>query len=130
ALAAPQPARARDVILLLDASPSTHGPTRGRMAPALAAMLAALPSRTRVRAAVFAARAEPVIETPTAASAISLEPLTSALERELGSATRFEAAWARIEPWIERSRDPIVILVGDGGLTSGEGSRQALARAR
>lgn len=130
AVAAPRPARARDVILLLDASPSTRGPTRGRSAPALATLLASLPSGARVRAAVFAARAEAVVERAVSPADLPLAPLIHALERELGSATRFEAAWTLIQPWVTGARDPLVVIVGDGGLTTGAASRRAFALAR
>lgn len=130
AVAAPRTPRARDVFVLLDASPSTFGPARGRIAPAVAALLASMPSRARVRVAVFAGRAEPVIAEPRPASEISLEPIAAALERPLGSATRFESAWALIERWIGSARDPVIVLVGDGGITTGDASLRAFARAR
>lgn len=130
AVAAPREGPARDVFLLLDASPSTHGPARGRMGPTIATLLGALPAGARVRAVVFAARAETVVDAPVPASEISLGLLTRSLERELGSATRFEAAWPLIERSVTRAQRPLVIVLGDGGLTTGADSRRALARAR
>ncbi len=129
AVAAPRPAEARDVILLIDASPSTDGPARGRIAPAVATVLATLPSSARVRVAAFAARAEAVTEQAAEATEISLLEVARALEGELGSATRFEAAWALVRPWVSRSRRPVVIVIGDGGLTRSEEGRRALAEA-
>jgi hypothetical protein len=126
AVAAPAPGRARDVILLLDASPSTEGAARARMRPVIAALLAAMPSGSRVRAVVFAARAEAVIAEPQLATEVSLAELTSALDRELGSATRFEAAWEIAARWPH----DLVVIVGDGGLTSGDAARTAIARVR
>jgi hypothetical protein len=52
------------------------------------------------------------------------------LERDLGSATRFEAAWELVAPWVSQGRDPLVLMVGDGGLTTGEATERALGRAR
>lgn len=126
AVAAPAPARPLDVVLLIDASPSTEGQTRGRMGSVLAALLATMPSGSRVRAAVFAARAEAVIAEPRASTEVSVAELTSALDRELGSATRFDAAWELIRRW----NADLIVIVGDGGLTSGEASTRAFAQAR
>lgn len=129
AVAAPRAAEARDVVLLLDASPSTEGPARGRIAPAVATILAALPSSSRVRVAAFAARAEAVTEQAVGPTEVSLLEVARALEGELGSATRFEAAWALARPWVSRGQRPVVIVIGDGGLTRSEEGRRALAEA-
>ncbi|MEC7526215.1 MAG: vWA domain-containing protein [Myxococcota bacterium] len=129
-VAAPQPVRPRDIVLLLDASPSTAGAARGRIAPAVAALLSALPSRSRLRVVAFAARAEAVLEAPTAPTDVPLVRVARALERELGSATRFEAAWELASPWLREARDPLVLVVGDGGLTTGDGARRALREAQ
>lgn len=130
AVAAPQPAPPRDVIVLLDASPSTRGAARGRIVPAVAAVLAALPRGSRVAVGVFAARAEAVIEPFVAPTEVPLLELNRAFERDLGSATRFEAAWALVGSWAARARRPAVMIVGDGGLTSSEASARAFQLAR
>ncbi|HJL18059.1 MAG TPA: VWA domain-containing protein, partial [Sandaracinaceae bacterium LLY-WYZ-13_1] len=129
-VAAPRPVRPREVVVLLDASPSTAGPTRGRQPAAVAALLSALPSRSRVRVALFAARAEAVVAEPTAPTDVSLVRVSRSLERELGSATRFEAAWELVAPWVREAEDPLLLLVGDGGLTTGEGATRAFRAAR
>lgn len=129
-VADPRPMRARDLILLIDASPSTAGSARGRIGPAVAALLSSLPSRSRLRIGAFAARAEAIVEAPTAPTEISLVRVTRALERELGSATRFEAAWELVEPWVRQMRDPLILIVGDGGLTASDASTRAFDAAR
>ncbi len=130
AVALPSARRPRDVIVLLDASPSTNGPARGRIGPSLAALLSSLPRQSRVSIAVFASRAEAVIEEPTDSTNVSLVEIARALERPLGSATRFEAAWTLVGPWVQRARDPLIVLIGDGGLTSGADTQRAFAELR
>ncbi len=130
AVASPTAPRARDVILLLDASPSTAGAAHGRIGPTVAALLSILPSRSRVRIAAFAARAEAVVESFIPPTEVSLVAVSRALERPLGSATRFEAAWALIGPWAAEARDPLVLLIGDGGLTQGAPTEAAFDAAR
>ena len=129
AVAAPMPLRARDVVLLLDASPSTADSARGRIGPAVAALLSAMPGRSRLRIGAFAARAEPIVSEWTAATDVSIVAIARALEQPLGSATRFEAAWAMAQPWLRDANDPLLIVVGDGGLTTGEASRRSLRAA-
>lgn len=130
AVATPRPSRARDLIVLIDASPSTASSARGRIEPAIAALLSSLPSRSRLRLAAFAARAEAIIETPTAPTEISLVEVTRALSHELGSATRFEAAWELVEPWVRDMHDPLILVVGDGGLTISPAATRAFEAAR
>lgn len=130
AVAGPRAIAARDIVVLLDASPSTAGPARGRIGPAVGALLAALPEESRVRIASFAARAEAVVERDTAPGDVSLVAVQRALESRLGSATRFEAAWELIAPWVDAMRSPLILLIGDGGLTESGESRRALAAAR
>lgn len=128
ARAAPRPVPVRDTILLLDASPSTRGATRGRMTPTLAAFLASLPSDTPIRIAVFAARARALSDEPTRATEVSIGEVVRALESELGSATRFEAAWELASRWARRGTR--VVLIGDGGLTRSDEATRAAERLR
>lgn len=128
--AAPRAVTPRDVILLVDASPSTADGARGRIAPTVAALLSSLPSQSRVAVAAFAARAVPIVETPVSPTAISLTQVSRALEAELGSTTRFEAAWNLIGPWATSMRRPLVVIVGDGGLTEGRRALEAFRAAR
>lgn len=130
AVATPRPVEARDIILLLDASPSTAGAARGRIGPTVAALLSALPSRSRLRVVAFAARAEPIIDEPTSPTDVSLVRVARALERELGSATRFEAAWEAVRGWVRPQDEPLLLLIGDGGLTTSEVARRAFEQAR
>jgi hypothetical protein len=121
---------AASLVLLIDASPSMLGPARGRLEPALAAILAAAPRGTTVRALAFAARAEAVIDQPLPADAVSLSALVESAQHELGPSTRFDVAAAAIAPWLalrEPSRPVHLVLVGDGGLTESPESRAALA---
>ena len=120
-----------DLVLLIDASPSTLGPARGRLEPAIAALLGAAPPGSRVRAVAFGSRAETVIGEAVETSRAPLVPLAQAAQSELGSATRIETAWQIVEPWLTAARDgspaPLLVLVGDGGLSEGAGSDAALA---
>ncbi|MEQ9647954.1 MAG: hypothetical protein RLO52_20850, partial [Sandaracinaceae bacterium] len=43
---------------------------------------------------------------------------------------RFEAAWDTVSPWVRESSDPLILVIGDGGLTTGAGARRALLEAR
>jgi hypothetical protein len=134
AWAGPREASALDLVIALDVSPSTEGPARGRLVPAVAALLAAAPPGSRVRALAFAARTQDIVPEPLEPSAVVLAPFERAVnEAELGSATRFEAVWTRARDWLG-ARKPtklrrVIALVGDGGLTRGEGDGFERARA-
>ncbi|MDH5675368.1 MAG: VWA domain-containing protein [Myxococcales bacterium] len=121
-----------DWIIALDVSPSTEGEARGRLLPAIAAVLGALPPGGSVRVLAFAARARPLAPDALQPSALQLAPLGRAIDAgDLGSATRFEAAWSLIEGWLAQSpgrRPPKVLIVGDGGLTRGPARPFAAAR--
>jgi hypothetical protein len=124
AWAGPRELAPRDIVLALDASPSTEGPARGRLLAAIAAVLDAAPSGSRVRALAFAARAEPIVATPIDPGLVALAPFGSHVGSEdLGAATRFDAAWQLAEQWLtERERGasklrPLLVIVGDGGLS-------------
>jgi hypothetical protein len=119
----------RDVVLAIDASPSTAAGARGLLPEAALAILGQLPASARVRVVAFAARAEVLVPEPVAPTAIDDALLQRATETELGSATRFEALWAALEPW-SRSRGLRVIWLGDGGLTSSDEGRRAVEAAR
>jgi hypothetical protein len=119
-----------ELILLIDASPSTLGPARGRIEPAIAALLGAAPPGSRVRAVAFGSRAEPVLGESIEVSQAPLVPLAQASQTELGSATRLETAWQLIEPWLAADHGalaPLLVLVGDGGLSDGAETDAALA---
>jgi len=122
-----------DLVLAIDASPSTEGPARGRIAPTVAAILSATPSRSRVWALAFGAEAETLVEEPRDPSDIPLVPLARAANRELGSATRVEVAWQIAERLLSRregARDTHLVIVGDGGITRGPEAEAAFAAAR
>ncbi|UJR86490.1 hypothetical protein [Sandaracinus amylolyticus] len=116
-----------DVIVAIDASPSTVASARGRIAPAVRTLLSMLPSGVRVRVVAFAARAEAVSESWVAPTAVESGALDLAVERELGSATRFEALWSLVSPWARRGTR--IVIVGDGGLTASAASTGAFASA-
>ena len=124
AVAGPSGARRERVVLLLDASPSMLGPARGRMGPAIAALLGAMHRDTRVRAFAFASQAQSLMEGWRTPDEVPLATLDRASALRLGSATRFESAWQQLQ----LHRGDHVIVVGDGGLTeSREGSAAAEA---
>jgi hypothetical protein len=134
ALAPAGPLVPADVVLALDVSPSTEGPARGRLMSTVATLLSTAPTGSRVRALAFAARASALVPDALEPSQIALAPLQAAIDgAELGSATRFEAVWATAAPWLERrartkGNKPLIVIVGDGGLTLG--AARAFERAR
>jgi hypothetical protein len=125
----PRPSTARqDVVLAIDASPSTGAGARGLVPEAALSLLASLPAGSRARVVAFAARAEGVVDAWTDAASIEESALRRATELELGSATRFEALWAHLSPSI--ARGAVIVWIGDGGLTSSDESARALEEAR
>jgi hypothetical protein len=114
-----------DVALLIDVSPSSFGPARGRLSPALASLLAALPAGSEVRAWAFAARAESLVDAPVRPTEIPFAALASATSLELGSSTRLDAALRAIGD----ARGAHALVVGDGGLTEGPHLDAAIAEA-
>ena len=65
---------------------------------------------------------------------MELAPFARAVaEAELGSATRFEAVWAEAAPWFKKRAGsalrPLIVIIGDGGLTEGQAKPFASARA-
>lgn len=118
-----------DVVLAIDASPSTAAGARGPIAEAARAILAQLPSSARVRVVAFAARAEALVAEPLSPTAIDDALLARATEAELGSATRFDALWEAIAPW-RQERGLRVVWIGDGGMTASEESARAVDAAR
>ena len=131
--AGPRAAAPVDLVIALDLSPSTEGPARGRLVPAMAGLLSAAPAGSRVRALGFAARARPLVATAMDPSQVELAPFSRAVaEGDLGSATRFEAVWEVAQAWFgKRARAalrPLIVIVGDGGLT--EGDARAFEKAR
>jgi hypothetical protein len=124
-----------DMVIALDVSPSTEGPARGRLVPTLAALLAAAPSGSRVRALAFASRASVLLDQQTAPEQVALAPFAQAIaDSELGSATRLEAAWELARGWFSpKARTPgrraLLVIVGDGGMTRGRAGPFERARA-
>jgi hypothetical protein len=134
AWAGPRASPPVDLVIALDVSPSTEGEARGRLVPVIAGLLSALPEGSRVRALAFAARARPVIEQAMEPARVELAPFErAAVAGELGSATRFEAVWEQSAPWFKSSRHgvlrPVIVIVGDGGLTGGDARPFERARA-
>jgi hypothetical protein len=124
-----------DMVIALDVSPSTEGPARGRLVPTLAALLAAAPPGSRVRALAFASRASVLLDRATAPDQVALAPFAQAIaDAELGSATRFEAAWELARAWFSpKARAAglraLLVIVGDGGMTRGQAGPFERARA-
>lgn len=132
--AGPRPGRPVDLVVLVDASPSMEGPARGRVSAAVASLLASAPAGSRVRAAAFGARSEPILAEPRPVDAAPLAPFARAAMRRLGAATRFEAAWELVGPWLRDDRGaglpPQVVVVGDGGLQQSDAATAAFEAAR
>lgn len=127
--------RPRDLFIALDLSPSMQGPARNRLPVAVAELLLAAPEGTRVRALGFAARAEALLDTATDAGEVPLAPLLSGIGEEThGSATRLEAVMPLVEGWLKRPASralrPLLVIVGDGGLTTGAAAPLSRARRR
>jgi len=125
--------RPRQLLIALDVSPSTLGPARGRVGAALIELLAGAPVGTRVRALAFAGRARTLIDDAVLPEQVPLAPFARATsEAELGAATRFEAAWPTLAGWSSAPAAgqvrPLVVVVGDGGLTTGSHDPFASAR--
>jgi hypothetical protein len=134
AWAGPRPTAPVDLVIALDVSPSTHGEARGRFVAVIAGLLASAPEGSRVRALAFAARAQPLIEQAMDPARVELAPFDRAVaEAGLGSATRFEAVWKQAAPWFGSRRHgglrPLIVIVGDGGLTAGDARPFERARA-
>jgi hypothetical protein len=117
-----------DVILAIDASPSTMASARGRIAPTARVLLSMLPAGTRVRAVAFAARAEEITSGWSAPTAIDAGRLQRSVELDLGPATRFEAIWTLAGGWVREGTR--IVIIGDGGLTEGPEGAAALRAAR
>lgn len=112
-----------EIYLAIDASPSTEGAARSRLLVAVTALLSRAPEGSRVRALRFASDATPLMaerKNPRELQLSVFAPIT--YEAELGAATRFESAWQTIEQsGFTRTRGPkLVVIVGDGGLTTGQ----------
>jgi len=125
-VAGPRSGRASEVVLALDASPSTQGPARGAMARAFATLLSSMPSGSRVRVAAFAGRAEILVAEPREPFDVPATSISSALDRELGATTRIEALFAALG---DLPRGTHVILLGDGGLTESDAQLASARRA-
>ncbi|MBN8615539.1 MAG: hypothetical protein J0L92_33395, partial [Deltaproteobacteria bacterium] len=117
----------QDVILAIDASPSTTAGARGLIPEAAMSLLASLPSGSRARVVAFAARAEPVLEAWTDVTDVEESALRRATELELGSATRFDALWELLGPSAQRGTT--IVWIGDGGITSSDEGTRAIDEA-
>lgn len=129
ASAPPRTAAAVDLILAIDASPSTEGVARSRLLPTISAILARAPQGSRVRALRFASNVEALVPERKDAAQVQLSAFAPvAFEAELGSATRFEAAWDLIRSWGPSKSHALIVVVGDGGITRGNGKPFDAAR--
>jgi len=118
--APPAPSVVPDVAIALDASASMRGPARGRVAPALAALLSLLPPERPVDVLAFAASAR-TLATAAPAERLALGPLIDATHAEdLGGGTHLTAAWAALEDWRAGGRNSALrqlVVIGDGTLS-------------
>ncbi len=131
AAAAPAAREPVDLVLAIDASPSMEGFPRSRLLSAIAAIIADIPGGSLVRALMYAGQTSPLLSAATNPDAVPLRAFQAAtFDVELGSATRFEAAWATIDGWgwSKGARKKLVVIVGDGGLTTGTARPFAAAR--
>jgi len=115
-------APATDIFLAIDASPSMEGEPRSRLLSTVAALLAQAPPGSQVRALRFAGESAPLLSERKPARDLALAPFAPiAFEAELGASTRFEAAWRSIDAlgFASNAARKLVILVGDGGITTG-----------
>jgi hypothetical protein len=118
-LAGPERRSAAPLVLAVDVSPSTADGARGRIEPTVRAIVSALPPETPIALVRFAGTAERIAE----GTASTLQMPTALVERELGSATRLES----LAPFFAGAfRSARLIVVGDGGLTSGEAGSHML----
>lgn len=103
----------REVVLVLDASPSTEGVGLARELAAALALISALPPSTLVHLAAFAARAR-TSTAPVRADAIDDALLHDFVGSGLGASTSFES----LAPWIATTarRGQRWLLIGDGAL--------------
>lgn len=116
-----------DVILAIDASPSTTSGARGLIPEAAMSLLSSLPSGSRARVVAFAARAEVVLDAWTDVTDVEETTLRRATDLELGSATRFDALWELLGPSAQRGTT--IVWIGDGGITSSDEGTRALEEA-
>lgn len=114
------------ITIAIDASPSTTIGARGRIADTVRILSALLPSTTHVRWIAFAARAEELGH--GVPSDLDMARVRGAVDLPLGSATRFSALWSAIQS--DAHAGDRVLIVGDGGLTSGVLETAALDAAR
>jgi hypothetical protein len=132
--AGPRTGSARDLILVVDASRSTLGPARNRMDVALTSLLAMLPAGSRLRAVAFGSTVQRIEPEAVDPLRVPLARMVEASRLDLGAATRFEAVWPLVREWGGESRrarrDPLIVVVGDGGLTRSDAGTRAWAEAR
>jgi hypothetical protein len=117
---------AAPITIAIDASPSTTIGARGRIADTVRVLSALLPASTRVRWIAFAGRTEELGRGVPAD--LDLARVRAAIDLPLGSATRFSALWAAIRG--DAHAGDRILIVGDGGLTSGVLETAALEEAR
>jgi hypothetical protein len=116
--------RAREVLILVDASPSMRGPASGRTIAVLNALVSNVYVRARVRVVAFAARTEAAVEERTIGQEIGLDRLASVTSMDLGAATQPEHTWQDITAWIREAQGAKhIVVVTDGSLTQGAGTR-------
>ncbi len=122
--AGPVSPRPRDVFVLLDVSPSVRHAPQGRRARALNTLLTSLHRRSRIVRVAFARRADRLDATPLAPETVPVDqPLPY-----LGNRTSIAAALALFQDDLRRAIDPLVVLIGDGALSTDADSRAALQR--
>jgi len=107
-----------DLVVAIDRSASMQAVPPERVREAVDALLGALPAGSRHRRLAFGARA------------VELPASDLGHDAALGPSTRFDRALAVAAPLFDdRALRPVVVVVGDGGLTDVAPSREAFAAA-
>ncbi|MBX7192238.1 MAG: VWA domain-containing protein [Sandaracinaceae bacterium] len=120
-----QPTSARDVVVLLDLSPSAR--ERAELPAALRALLDAIPDGSQVTLIGFGRRARTLARGPVE----SLRRNPYALPADLGASTSLSAAVAELDALpaqeAQGTSAPTLVWLGDGGLGWGRAEREAQA---
>lgn len=117
------PPSARDVFLLLDVSGSAMEPEPELRESALRTLLAALSPSSRVVRVAYAREAQILDPTPLAPAEV---PVPTELPW-LGNRTLFESAWAAVRERVLAAHDPLLVIVGDGGIAGTVEANAALS---
>ena len=114
--------RARDVVLVLDASPSSRTVSPETRRIALDALLASLAPDSRVTRVVYGQEAVLLDASPLAPADVPRDLELPAL----GNRTLFERAWVLARDRVRGGVDPLVAIVGDGAIATSSEAHAAV----